>query len=107
MTPYDITPPPRPVSCTWEIDVTDYMQLLRGDVLHTEGTLAGAGAELRARLGASARRLGERGDVLVVEIAGDAAVTQVLKDAIDGGAQVVEVTPRRETLEDLFLRRAL
>ncbi len=33
VTPYDITPPPRPVSCTWEIDVTDYMQLLRGDVL--------------------------------------------------------------------------
>ena len=82
-------------------------QLLRGDVLHTEVTLAGAGAELRARLGASARRLVARGAVLVVEIAGDAAVTQVLKDAIDGGAQVVEVTPRRETLEDLFLRRAL
>lgn len=32
VTPYDITPPPRPVTCTWEIDVSDYEHLLHGEV---------------------------------------------------------------------------
>ena len=36
-----------------------------------------------------------------------ASVGEVLRAALDAGAQVVEVTPKRETLEDLFLRRAL
>jgi ABC-2 type transport system ATP-binding protein len=40
-------------------------------------------------------------------VVGEARVGEVLRAALDAGAHVVEVTPRRETLEDLFLRRAL
>jgi hypothetical protein len=32
VTPYDITPAPRPVTCTWPIDVSDYEPYLHGDV---------------------------------------------------------------------------
>jgi ABC-2 type transport system ATP-binding protein len=49
----------------------------------------------------------ERPDVIVVEATGLEAVESVLRRALDGGAHVVEVTPRKETLEDLFMRRAL
>jgi ABC-2 type transport system ATP-binding protein len=45
--------------------------------------------------------------VIVVEAAGDARVAALIQLALTSGAQVVEVTPRRETLEDLFMRRAL
>jgi len=43
----------------------------------------------------------------VLEVEGDAKVGDALRVALDGGAKVVEVVPRRETLEDLFMRRAL
>ena len=32
VTPYDITPPPRPGTCTWSLDVSDYEPYLHGDV---------------------------------------------------------------------------
>ena len=48
-----------------------------------------------------------RVDHLVVEISGTENVGDVLRAALDHGLSVVEVTPRRETLEDLFLRRAI
>jgi ABC-2 type transport system ATP-binding protein len=44
---------------------------------------------------------------MVVEVEGEKQVGDVLRAALDAGAQVIEVSPRRETLEDLFLRRAL
>jgi ABC-2 type transport system ATP-binding protein len=104
-------------------------QLLRGDVLRTEivlacastGTPVGVGdagvgsgspnrasaAELRAVLERIGAKVYERPDVLVAEVEGQAKVADVLRAALDAEAQVLEVTPRRETLEDLFLRRAL
>ena len=81
--------------------------LLRGDVLRTDVMLHGASDELRAALTALEVKLADRPGVLVVEVEGEAKVKDVLRTALDGGAQVLEVTPRRETLEDLFLRRAL
>ncbi|KYF78434.1 ABC transporter ATP-binding protein [Sorangium cellulosum] len=82
-------------------------QLLRGDVLRTDVTLAGAGRALLAELGAKGFATSVRGDVVVVDVEGEARVREVLQEALTAGAQVVEVTPRRETLEDLFMRRAL
>jgi len=43
----------------------------------------------------------------VFAVEGEKLVSDVLRASLDAGAQVIEVTPRRETLEDLFLRRAL
>jgi ABC-2 type transport system ATP-binding protein len=82
-------------------------KLLRGEVLRTEITLAGADEALREALRAKGLGVGVRPDVVVVDLEGEARVGEVLKDALAAGAQVVEVSRRRETLEDLFLRRAL
>ena len=70
------------------------------------------GATLRrerrvAALEGEGARASRRADVAVVEVEGEARVRDVLERSLQAGAQVVEVTPRRETLEDLFLRRAL
>ena len=81
--------------------------LLRGDVVRTDVTLVGASAELRASFTAAGFEVVERPEVVVVEVVGEARVSEVLRMALDGGARVVELQARRETLEDLFLQRAL
>jgi ABC-2 type transport system ATP-binding protein len=81
--------------------------LVRGDVLHTDLTLAQASDELEANLRAAGHEAHRRAGLLVVEIQGQERVNDALLAAIQGGAQVVEVSPRRETLEDLFVRRAI
>ncbi|HEY4119546.1 MAG TPA: ABC transporter ATP-binding protein [Byssovorax sp.] len=81
--------------------------LLRGDVVRTDVTLAGATDELKRDLAALGATLDERPGVVVVRVEGEAKVGEVLARALDAAAQVVEVAPRRETLEDLFMRRAL
>jgi ABC-2 type transport system ATP-binding protein len=43
----------------------------------------------------------------VVEVEGESNIPKVLESALASGARVIEVTPRRETLEDLFMRRAI
>jgi ABC-2 type transport system ATP-binding protein len=80
--------------------------LLRGDVLHTEVTVTDVDEALRRRL-AEQWTVHERPDVLVVEVTGASAIAAVLEQVLAAGGQVIEVTPRRETLEDLFMRRAL
>jgi ABC-2 type transport system ATP-binding protein len=58
-------------------------------------------------LAASARVTRRVGDVIVLEVEGDAAVRQVVEKALASGARLESLTPKRETLEDLFVRRAL
>ena len=70
-------------------------------------TYGGWDAALVARLEQIGGSVRERADVIVVEVEGEARVPEVLRAALDARATVLEVTPRRETLEDLFLRRAL
>jgi ABC-2 type transport system ATP-binding protein len=82
-------------------------KLLRGDVLRTDITLAGMSESLRSTLEELGCRVHARADVVVVEVEGDKQVADALRAALGAGAQVIEVAPRRETLEDLFLRRAL
>ncbi len=47
------------------------------------------------------------GDRMVLEVEGDAAVREVVERALAAGARLESVTPKRETLEDVFVRRAL
>ena len=82
-------------------------ELVRGDVLHTDITLAEASEALEARLRGGGHETHRRAGLLVVEVKGQEKVGETLSAALQGGAQVVEVTPRRETLEDLFVRRAI
>ena len=81
--------------------------LLRADVLHTDVTLARVTPELRDALANAGFTLADRSEVTIVTVEGDARVPDVLRLALDAGAQVVELAPRKETLEDLFLRKAL
>ncbi len=82
-------------------------ELLRGDVRRTDITLAGVDDNLEAALRARGLTTKRTGDHMHIEIEGDAHVSDVLRSVLDGGARVVEVATRRETLEDLFMRRAI
>jgi ABC-2 type transport system ATP-binding protein len=42
-----------------------------------------------------------------MEVEGDSAVRAVVEGALAGGARLQSVVPKRETLEDLFVREAL
>lgn len=81
--------------------------LLRSEVVRTDITLAAATDELRAALAEAGFTVVERPGVVVVEVLGESGVTEILQMALGAGARVVEVLPRHETLEDLFLQRAL
>jgi ABC-2 type transport system ATP-binding protein len=81
--------------------------LLREDARRTEITLADVGALLKGKLIAEGCTLRAMAANVVVEVEGESNVGRVLTAALDAGARVLEVVPRRETLEDLFMRRAL
>jgi len=82
-------------------------ELLRADVRRSEITLNEVGDRTRDALGALGVTLRVLGRSSVVEVEGDARVREVLEQALATGAHVESVTPKRETLEDLFVRRAL
>ncbi|MGD8863255.1 MAG: ABC transporter ATP-binding protein [Myxococcales bacterium] len=82
-------------------------ELLRPEVRRVEIELGGVTAPLREtleKLGEHVRELHQR---VMVVVEGDARVPEVLKAALDQDAQVLAVTPHRETLEDLFVRQAV
>jgi ABC-2 type transport system ATP-binding protein len=82
-------------------------ELLAEDKRHSEVTIAGASEALRRALEPMANATRELGDALVMEVEGDAAVRLVIERALAGGARLRSVSPKRETLEDLFVREAL
>ena len=49
----------------------------------------------------------EVGGAIVLEVEGDDAVRSIVERALSDGARLESVTPKRETLEDLFVREAL
>ncbi len=73
----------------------------------SEITIAGAGESLRGLLAPLAEGMREVGGALVLEVEGDDAVRAVVERALADGARLESVTPKRETLEDLFVREAL
>ena len=66
------------------------------------------GDELRARLTAlPAATVTAAGVKVHVAVQGEEEAHAVLRAALDGGARVAAVTQKRETLEDLFVRKAI
>jgi ABC-2 type transport system ATP-binding protein len=57
-----------------------------------------------AKLAESSQRLGKS---LVLDVQGDEAVRRLLERAIADGMRIESLTPKRETLEDIFVRKAL
>ena len=71
---------------------------------HDRGVERGAA---RAASRPSRPRSRDVGGALVLEVEGDDAVRAVVERALSEGARLESVTPKRETLEDLFVREAL
>jgi ABC-2 type transport system ATP-binding protein len=82
-------------------------ELLRPDVRHVEIEVSGASPELQAMLKDRSLRADPMGANTVFTVEGDASADWMIDTARSSGARVVAVTPRRESLEDLFLRNAL
>lgn len=82
-------------------------ELLRREVRRVRIQLTGAHAGLKATLEARGLSLREHDGILHVIIEGDQGVNPLLQELMAAGATVVEVEPERETLEDLFVRKAV
>lgn len=82
-------------------------ELLRGEVRRTDVTVTGESGDFIAFCGARKYALQPVGDRYIVGIEGQAHINELLAKAIETGMRIVEVTPRHETLEDLFVREAI
>ncbi|HEX2657348.1 MAG TPA: ABC transporter ATP-binding protein, partial [Polyangia bacterium] len=80
--------------------------LLSPRILSTEVVLKPAADGALPALPDGARRLPAADDV-AVELPADANVDAFLRAALAAGGAVLSVTPRRESLEDLFVRQAV
>jgi ABC-2 type transport system ATP-binding protein len=85
----------------------DLHALLGAGKRRSEITLASVPPSLRDALAATEHPTRAVGERLVMEVEGDAAVKQIVEQAFAAGARLESVTPKRETLEELFVRKAL
>jgi ABC-2 type transport system ATP-binding protein len=82
-------------------------ELLRSDVRRTDIALLDASPEFERECAAAGHALRRVGARLVIEIEGEAKVPALLRRALELECVISEVTPRHETLEDLFVREAI
>jgi ABC-2 type transport system ATP-binding protein len=91
-----------------EVVVSGGLRELLDTATHrSEVTLTGVTPELHAALGAMGAPVHEIAGASVVEVDGQAALRDLLRKALDAGACVDAVTPKRETLEAIFVRLAV
>jgi ABC-2 type transport system ATP-binding protein len=82
-------------------------ELVDHGVRRSEITLANPPDDLieeLEKLAASTTRIGK---AFVIEVQGDEAITTVLSRALAAGVRIEALLPKRETLEDIFVRKAL
>jgi ABC-2 type transport system ATP-binding protein len=82
-------------------------EILEAGKRRSEITIGGASATLREALASRAEAVRTVGDRVVMEVEGDDAVRDVVTRALAEGARLESVAPKRETLEDVFVRKAL
>jgi ABC-2 type transport system ATP-binding protein len=83
-------------------------ELLRPEVRRVEIELSGVTGTLREALERSAQQVRAIDDQIVLAVVeGDEGVPALLQLALAHSARVLSVTPYRETLEDLFVRKAV
>jgi ABC-2 type transport system ATP-binding protein len=82
-------------------------ELLAEGKRRSEITVEGASEDLGRALESMATTARRLGDVLVMEVEGEAAVRAAIEKTFAGGARLRSVSTKRETLEDLFVREAL
>lgn len=82
-------------------------ELLRRDVQRTDVILAGADEAFAQGIAEEAAGIEFVANRLVVHVDGQERVNAVVAAALAAGLDVVEVAPRNETLEELFVREAI
>ncbi len=82
-------------------------ELLKSESARSEIALGRLEAAAREALAGAGFEGKQMGDVFVVEANDYDATKRVLEIAHEAGAEVRSITPKRETLEELFVRRAL
>jgi ABC-2 type transport system ATP-binding protein len=82
-------------------------ELLKSDTKRVDVVVVDAEGVLERALSESNVRVQRVRDRLVVSVQGEVDVDGVLRQALELGLRVVEMTPRHETLEDLFVREAI
>jgi ABC-2 type transport system ATP-binding protein len=82
-------------------------ELLGAGDRRSEVALRDVPPEVRESLAKLGHVIKELGKGIAVEVEGDERMKEVLELALANGARVEHVTPKRETLEDIFVRRAL
>jgi ABC-2 type transport system ATP-binding protein len=91
-----------------EVVVSGSLRDLLGDQgARFEVTLSEMSESLRGQLEAAGLVLREIGKAVGFDVEGNEKLNDVLTRAIASGAQVHGVIPKRETLEDIFVRRAI
>jgi len=73
----------------------------------SEVVVTGGGKGLREALAPLAVTLREVGGALVMEVEGEGGVRAVVEASLAAGATLRSVAPKREKLEDLFVREVL
>ena len=82
-------------------------ELLKPEVRRVEIELGQVGPELRTELESVAASVRDLSDRVALVVEGDQKVPGLLQHAVASGATVLAVIPHRETLEDLFMRKAV
>ena len=81
--------------------------LLAQDKKRSEVTVVGAREALVGALGKMSQVTRAAGDTVVLEVEGDGALQEIVARVLAEGARLDSITPKRETLEDLFVRQAI
>jgi ABC-2 type transport system ATP-binding protein len=82
-------------------------ELVHRSATMTELTLRGVDDALRERLAAQSKLLRHMGDEIALEVEGEARVAELVTEALGAGGKLVSAVPRKDSLEDLFVRAAL
>ncbi len=91
-----------------EVVVSGAMEdLVHSDVRRHEITLIDPPADLSKELESLATSAQRSGKTFVLDVQGDESVKKVLERALAANVRVDAITPKRETLEDIFVRKAL
>ncbi|MEO7113707.1 MAG: ABC transporter ATP-binding protein [Polyangiaceae bacterium] len=90
-----------------KVVVAGNMRDLLGDTDTHEITLEKVSAELKKSFEDSNEKFRDVASAVVVEAVGDEAVKRVLERALASGASVASVAAKRESLEEIFVRRSL
>lgn len=82
-------------------------ELLKSQVKRTNLVIGGASEKFEENARDAGHQVSRMNDRLSLEVEGDERVTELVKAALEQGFTLLELVPRHETLEDLFVREAI